>query len=146
MPDYPLGANLMAPHTGFGRDVRQLVMARSGGLCDRCGNYHTRTELHHRRPRKMGGTQRPETNTASAALLLCAPCHAVTESNRTEAYEYGWLVHDYAGSPPPSRVPVVRRGRWVYLGDDGSVNDHRSGGWGETPSLGEDWPIGEVSF
>lgn len=75
------------------------------------------SQHHHRRPRGMGSSKRPDTNTAANALAVCEPDHRRIESNRTEALEMGWLVrqgHD------PEHVPVMYRGM-------GLVNLHPNG-------------------
>lgn len=109
----------MSRNTGFSDEVRQLVIARAGALCERCGEYHSMIQLHHRLPRKAGGTKRKLVNLASNGLLLCPPCHHDTEMHRTEAYENGWLVHDYPETPSPCETAVFRRGVWVKLDNQG---------------------------
>lgn len=101
--------------TGFSPLVRHQVNERSGGICERCGNNRA-TQHHHRRGRGMGSTRRPETNLPANALALCAPCHSVTESNRTEALKFGYAVPQHR---IPQDVPVFRRGMWVMLLNDG---------------------------
>jgi hypothetical protein len=49
-------------------------------------------EIHHRRPRGMGGSRDPKTNSPANLILLCPDHHAWVESNRTEALEMGFLV------------------------------------------------------
>ena len=66
----------------------------------------------------MGGTRRDDTNTASAGLFLCQPCHAEVESDRIDAYAKGYLV---AQSQSPASVPVLILGQWVLLTDDGGA-------------------------
>jgi 5-methylcytosine-specific restriction protein A len=103
--------------TGFPPKVRQIVVERSGGYCEGCA-YQRAEQIHHRRPRGMGGSSAADTNTASNALALCYPCHAGFESRREAAEKFGWLVPQ--GISPASR-PVLRRGVWVLLDDDGKV-------------------------
>lgn len=106
-------------NTGFSDEVRQLVTTRASALCERCGEYHSITHLHHRLPRKAGGTKRKLVNLPSNGLLLCALCHHDIEMHRTEAYVNGWLVHDYPESEPPCEREVLRRGVWVRLDNQG---------------------------
>jgi 5-methylcytosine-specific restriction protein A len=103
--------------TGFSKPVRDLVHARSGDWCERCGSARA-VQIHHRRPRGMGGSTATDTNTASNALALCVGCHQSIESNRAEAISMGWLVPQ---SYSPATQVVLRRGEWVLLADDGSV-------------------------
>ena len=103
--------------TGFPKPVRDLIVARSQGMCEICG-FAVPEQIHHRRPRGSGGTRRPETNEAANGLAACSACHALVESRRTFALDRGWLV------PPnhaPDHVPVVYQGNWALLTDDGAV-------------------------
>lgn len=108
--------------TGPTRAVRDTVKARAAMCCERCGVSVAAYghQVHHRQPRQMGGTSRPETNLPSNLLLLCAPrCHDEVESSRQISYERGWLVrprHDPATSP----VWLAGHG-WSLLRADGSV-------------------------
>jgi hypothetical protein len=100
-----------------------LVRARAGMCCEHCGvrvgpvrgeDHH----IHHRRARKLGGSRDAATNLASNLLLLCPSSHEYIESNRAEAYGFGWLVRM---AQDPAEVPVlVGNGRrLLYLTDDG---------------------------
>lgn len=102
--------------TGFPRRVRDLVTERANGACERCGMAAPAYQLHHRRPRGMGGSSREDTNTPANALLVCVGCHSDIEANRDDAYKYGWLVHQ---SHDPVAVKVLRRGEWVRLANNG---------------------------
>lgn len=105
--------------TGFPLTVRRLVLARANGMCERCGQAAHNFELHHRRPRGMGGSKAVDTNTASNALALCNWCHRWIEANRDNALKGGWLVPQRLN---PAHVVVLRAGRWVHLNDDGTIN------------------------
>ncbi len=97
--------------TGFSKEVLQLVLARSGGQCEAlaAGCLITASDAHHRRPRGMGSTRRPETNNASACLFLCSRCHLRIESMRSWALDNGFLVRQ---SQNPAEVPVWWRCNW----------------------------------
>lgn len=110
--------------TGFSKTVRELVLKRASGHCERCGGVSFRYEHHHRRPRAMGGSKRADTNEPANCLLLCLECHRAIEMNRAEALDHGWLVPQGC---TPSEVAVLRRGTWVLLFDDGSVKPARQG-------------------
>lgn len=101
--------------TGPTAAQRRVVAERAGWCCEICptllhdGNTWTQAHsFHHRLPRRMGGTSRPDVNAAYALLLLCGTgttgCHGYVESNRQEAYAMGWLLHD---GQNPADVPVV---------------------------------------
>lgn len=96
--------------TGFTKKVRDLVEERAGWWCERCGFVEWQ-QIHHRRPRGMGGSHRDDDN-PSAALAVCVTCHADIETHRAEAREWGFLVPQHRN---PAEVPVLRRGSWVLL-------------------------------
>ena len=104
--------------TGFSRSVRDTVLKRADGRCERCGMFTDGLQLHHRRARGMGSTRRPESNWPSNAAAICPPCHQHIESRRADAMFQGWLVRQ---EQSPAEIPVFRFGQWVLLTDDGSV-------------------------
>ncbi len=83
--------------TGPAEEVVDLVYERAQWSCeidgaqvgDRRGVDH---HIHHRRPRRRGGSQLPDTNAPQNLLLLCPPCHEMVERERSAAYAGGWLV------------------------------------------------------
>ena len=97
----------------FSPAVREVVLERCDGLCERCG-MALATDLHHRRPRGMGGDSRPDTGHAVNALALCRPCHSWVEGNRVEALSAGYLVKKLGN---PDDVPVLYRGEWRLLSE-----------------------------
>lgn len=113
--------------TGPARDVVEAVYERAAWACELGGeavgpvrgvDHH----IHHRRPRAMGGTDRPDTNLPSNLLLLCPADHEAIESRRAEATEAGWLVPQTCD---PAQIPVlIRYERWVYLAVDGTYSKH----------------------
>jgi 5-methylcytosine-specific restriction enzyme A len=104
--------------TGFPRKVRDIIAARAGGACERCGLAAPAYQHHHRRPRGMGGSSADDTNRASNALCVCVPCHTDIESNREDALKYGWIVRQGC---EPVNTSVLLSGRWVLLDDFGYV-------------------------
>lgn len=80
---------------------------------DRRGvDYH----VHHRRPRRMGGSQLPDTNAPQNLLILCPDDHEMVESERTAAYAGGWLVRQ---GDDPAEVPVLIVAELKFLTADG---------------------------
>lgn len=99
--------------------VKQEVQARWGGRCARCGGPGS--NIHHRQPRRMGGSRDPRVNGPANLLWLCGTgttrCHGWIESHRDAAREAGWLLRD---GQDPAAVPVLLwDGRRVLLDDDG---------------------------
>jgi 5-methylcytosine-specific restriction protein A len=105
--------------TGPSRKVRDLVLARDEAACIVCGLSES-LQLHHRRPRGMGGTRRDNTNSPACLVTLCFPHHQAVESERTFASLLGLLV---AQQEDPSTVPLRYQRRWVLLTDDGLVKE-----------------------
>jgi len=110
-------------------DLTQLVLERDGGACVRCGipiqgERGRDWSIHHRRPRGMGGTRKPDS--PANLLTLCGSgatgCHGEVESHRADALKSGWLVSQWA-DPAATPVLVGHGARWVYLTEDGTYAD-----------------------
>ena len=109
--------------TGFSPQVRAVIRERAQNRCEMqvcCRDGGVHWQIHHRRPRGMGGTKRPETNWAACGLGVCADCHRFAESHRELALRNGWLVRQ---NQTPSQIPVLYRHKWVLLSDDGGVTE-----------------------
>ena len=101
-------------------ETRSIVANRAGGVCERCGR-HWGSNVHHRKPRGMGGTRDPQANSPANLVLLCGSgtfgCHGEVESNRAKAYMDGWLVRR---ADDPELIPLVMRsGRTFRLDAEG---------------------------
>ena len=70
---------------------RRTVLTRSEGLCERCAAWlaNTPADIHHRRPRRMGGTTNPEIHQPANLVVVCRTCHRWIEENRQLALEQG---------------------------------------------------------
>ena len=107
--------------TGPSEATQRLIWDRADYACERCGKHAPNHggQIHHRNPRKMGGTVRPEANAPNNLVLLCAGCHADVESNRAQARKDGWLLQDYQ---PPEVFPLTRiDGRQFLLVGEGRI-------------------------
>ena len=102
--------------TGPDRETRALVLKRDGGRCVMCGGSRD-LQCHHRVPRGMGSSKRPDINQPQNLLTLCAEDHRCVESSRALAYENGWLVRRH--DDPASKAVLTTRG-WLKLAADGS--------------------------
>lgn len=102
--------------TGPTTATRDLVFARDRA-CIVCEDTF-QLQIHHRRPRGMGGTRRESTNSPAALVLVCSTHHAWLESHRDLARQRGYLVPQHA---EPADVPILHRGVWSWLCDDGTV-------------------------
>lgn len=107
--------------TGPDKLTVEALYERAQGCCELCGipvrgERGREHHVHHRRPRRMGGSQLPDTNTIVNLLLLDADCHQIIESERTAGYEGGWLVRQ---GDDPAAVPVLIRLNLMLLTEDG---------------------------
>lgn len=106
-----------------------LVWARDNSSCFLCVQPLTRGagdySVHHRRPRGMGGSKDPATNSPANLLLLCGSgttgCHGLVEANRAWALEKGLVVSQ--GRDPADVEITVRPLFPVRLGSDGRKGD-----------------------
>lgn len=108
----------MARKTGPDKGTVEVVRRRAGGLCELCG-FHEAQQIHHRKPRRMGGTRDPLINDPCNLFFVCYPCHADIESDRTTALQKGWLVSSWESS---ETKPIVYRGTWRVLNSEGGSN------------------------
>lgn len=101
--------------TGFTAAQRRAIVARDFGLCLRCST-HRISDVHHRRPRGMGGSEL--VNRLSNGVTLCRTCHDWIESNRIAAKATGWLL---SADEDPAEVPLINIwGQAVRLTDEGT--------------------------
>ena len=123
--------------------VRTMLLVRCGGRCEITGApLEPDWNAHHRRPRGMGGTRRPDRD--SLANLIAVNGHGTTgahgwaESHRADALSRGILVPQAAD---PAQVPLVLwSGRVVLLDPDGPwYKDNPSWHWWIGPLPGPDF-------
>lgn len=97
--------------SGFTDEATGLILARSSGSCEILTQdcVHLLSEIHHRRPRGMGGSRRTGTDSAANGLAVCRACHNRIESKRTWARLNGFLVIQ---GEDPADVPVWWRCRY----------------------------------
>jgi 5-methylcytosine-specific restriction protein A len=114
--------------TGPTSAVVELVLARSGGVCERC-HQRPAQQIHHRCARQAGGSRHtPWINLPSNLAHLCGTsadgCHGYATANRRGiAYDTGWVVPrgiaDQQGGC--QLIPVVDiHGQAWLLDDDGT--------------------------
>jgi len=103
--------------TGPSKAQAEVVLARSGSVCEVCGNAWAE-QLHHRRPRASGGSRRVDTNSPANILALCAQCHTQVESKRSWAIVHGRLLQQHQD---PAVTPVLLRHGWLLLHDNGTT-------------------------
>src|ERR1700744_1792352 len=99
--------------------AKRLVVARDNGKCLRC--FGEATDVHHRRPRQMGGTSDEGIRVGLANLLsLCRPCHDWVHSHPIDSYATGFLLKS-TQDPVLTAVQVRPTGK-VMLTADGRMH------------------------
>jgi 5-methylcytosine-specific restriction protein A len=89
--------------------TRKLILARDSGKCLRC--LGEACDVHHRKPKGMGGAD-ADTEFGPANLVsLCRECHSFCHLNPALAYESGFLVHS---GEDPAAIPL-RVGSYSHL-------------------------------
>ena len=100
----------------FSQKTREAVVERAKGNCEICGKAVGDPNIHHRRPRGMGGTKRVSTGSPANALYLHAGCHAWVEVNRSASIDMGYLIRQ---KQEATEVAFLHHEGWMYLTDDG---------------------------
>ncbi len=103
---------------------RQQLWRRCGGRCEVSGvplDFET-FDAHHRRPKGMGGTDRPDRDDIENLLALDPAVHNggpnSVHQNPRWSRPRGYLVSKHVEHP--GMVPVLIGGRnWMLLGHDG---------------------------
>lgn len=98
-------------------EAKKVVIGRSGGRCERCRKAWGR-DVHHRKPRGMGGTKDVLVNSPANLVHLCRDCHAWVESHSRLAYEQGWKIRH--GIQAAEEVPIWQGTQAVFLRNDGT--------------------------
>jgi 5-methylcytosine-specific restriction endonuclease McrA len=94
--------------------LREVVFARFGQLCARCGAHRDRVGLdaHHRQLLSRGGRDE-----LVNLVGVCRPCHDWCHQNPMAATGLGFIVPSRA--EPARRGMLLWDGRWVLLDDSG---------------------------
>lgn len=92
---------------------RRELLARSGGVCERCGTALTLATVDpsHRKRRREGDHR------LAALCGLCRRCHGYIGVNVLIGMDEGFLV-PFAADPEQAAVRIWD-GRWVYLAGNG---------------------------
>jgi len=107
----------------FSTRIREHIKNRAHGACEVCGfRIGYSAQIHHRKPRGMGGTKSEASGSISNGLYVHAKCHTVIESNREKAMSDGFLMYQ---NDEPENVPVKLWYGWHYLNGDGTVTPYQ---------------------
>jgi len=103
----------------FTDKTRHLIRDRAKHRCELCGTaIREAGQIHHRKPRGMGGTKDLQSRSAANGLYVHLKCHAKIESERWKAYQNGWLVRQDDVS---EETPVLMWDGWKTLNPDGTL-------------------------
>jgi 5-methylcytosine-specific restriction protein A len=113
------------PGSGIPAEVREAVILRDEGKCQRCGMWvaNVPSSIQHRLPRRMGGRSGlalVQSYDMANLVLVCGSattpgsCHQWMENERTQAHDDGWLLHE---GEDPAAIPVLTEWGWRLLGD-----------------------------
>jgi hypothetical protein len=103
-------------YTGPTRKIRKIVHERSGGVCEFVNCQRIATDLHHRKPRRMGGRAGKAINQPANLMHVCRVDHDWLEEHRADAYETGWLLREHEDA---EAVPVALSAGMFLLDNDG---------------------------
>lgn len=108
--------------------IREQLFERSDGRCEVSGwalDFDT-FDVHHRRNRGMGGTDRPDVHDADNLLALNPVVHnggpQSVHERRAWSEQRGYLIPKHLDHPGMVSVLLFGR-RWVFLGKDGQYYD-----------------------
>ncbi|MBX6357905.1 MAG: hypothetical protein IRZ05_18880 [Micromonosporaceae bacterium] len=101
--------------------VLAALTARSGGVCEMqlVGCQGQATDPCHRIKRGIGGRHGAAKRLSDRLSNLvhgCRMCHDWCHARPAEAYDFGLMLREWQD---PAVEPVLRRGQWVLLDDDG---------------------------
>lgn len=93
-------------------------------MCEMCGERESES-THHRQARGMGGSRDLRINLPANLVRTCGDgtrlCHGEVESRRTWAKDRGWVLSKLGDPARIPSEPILRRGEWVQLDNDGGV-------------------------
>lgn len=102
------------------RANRQLVQGRAFGRCERCVTVELNGDLHHRRPKGLGGSKAPDRHDVSNLVHVCRGCHTWCHGNPAAAAEAGFIVPRSSGRHP-LEVPITNlAGETKWLDNEGA--------------------------
>ena len=102
----------------FTEYTRLVIKKRAGGYCEMCGMPCQNGQIHHRKPRRAGGSVDPRVSTAANGMYIHSSCHAKVESDRHWAIRRGWLLF---AAEYPEEVPIRTWRGWMLLSAAGQT-------------------------
>lgn len=98
---------------------RQVVQGRAFGRCERCLQATLCGDLHHRRPKGLGGSKAADRHDVANLVHLCRGCHRWAHDNPRDAAAVGFLVPRSSGRHP-IEVPITDlAGQTQFLDNEG---------------------------
>ena len=105
--------------------AKRIVRSRDQERCHKCGRRNSNLDVHHRKPKQMGGADAKTTYGLANLVSLCRDCHSWVHQHPEEAMSVGLLLSQ---SAEPDREYITSRGQRVALtylgmiGREGMVN------------------------
>lgn len=98
--------------------VKREVRRRDGSTCWRCRKQGDGLDVHHRKPKQMGGAGTATEFGLANLVSLCRDCHSWVHANPSEAMLTGLLLSQ---SSTPEREPITVAGRTRWLTSTGRI-------------------------
>ena len=118
---------------GVSKKVAELVIERDRGQCVARVTHErgakSGEQIHHRKPRRMGGTTEEWINQPANLIYVCRACHDHIESHRQQSLAMGWLI---AGRDQAWNTPLrYAKDGFMYLTNDGKILRFLAEPWAE---------------
>lgn len=117
-------------------NIRKAVILRDDLKCKECGKYNTVLEVHHIKPRRLGGS-----TTLDNLITLCSKCHQKTEGVEEQYMQhYFSMLNSYDNKNINYASHVMIGKKWLreQLSELGTLH-HTNGG--DTANKRIDWNI-----
>lgn len=114
------------PKLKVSEETRQMIFDRANFKCERCkgGPDAFGWSVHHRVPRRMGGSRDEMLHKPANLILLCGSgvsgCHGWVESYRDKAKHQGYLLHQVSSA---EEIPFIdsRGNPWLIDNEGGKI-------------------------
>lgn len=98
--------------------VKRVVKHRDKSKCVLCGRVKNELDVHHRKPKQMGGSDALTTYGLANLVSLCRNHHSWVHAHPADAMELGLLLSQ---SADPEQEPVLVHGMQLVLTNLGVV-------------------------
>lgn len=98
--------------------VKRVVRDRDRNTCWKCGGRGSSLDVHHRKPKQMGGADSLTTYGLANLVSLCRGCHSRVHANPAESEGLGFILGQISD---PAKIPFLARGESIVLTNVGLV-------------------------